>query len=275
MSVRSHLNVSRSHEGRSPVGETRSSRPILKRGSILSTLLLLLLTSCIGTDVGNPVIGVDYLLVASSTDPQGGTLTTTDGLVVTSAWVAVERIRLRHAADCEAPTQTEILGPFAVDLLAPGKPAALEALRVPGSDYCRFEFRWDAFDLAIDPNAPDELIDASMVIAGRRADGTPFVLRSKRSDELRLDAVAGAFPIDDQTHALFVTFDLDALLTGVALESAVVNLDGVIRIEVGSNDSLLDAFEANLVATTRLFDDDDASGELDPIERVASEALAQ
>lgn len=112
-------------------------------------------------------------------------------------------------------------------------------------------------------------------MAGTCGDGIPFVLRSDRSDELRLDAVDGAFPIDATTHALFVAFDGAGLFAGVDLDAAAVGDDGVIRIEDGSNDALLSAFEANLDAATRLFDDDDGDGDLDADERDPDDVLAE
>lgn len=195
------------------------------------------------------------------------------GLSVDNAWVVVERIRLRDATDCDGGTQDEFIGPFAVDMLAPGAAPALSNLEVTATSYCRVEFRWDALREGDIVGAPTELVGASILLEGRRADGTRFVLRSERGDELRMDARDGAFTVDDLTSALFVTFDVQDLFDGVDIDAAELE-NGTIRIEDGSNEDLLVVFDNNLVDAAKLFDDNDGDGELDPEERDDTDILA-
>ncbi|HUH03088.1 MAG TPA: hypothetical protein VML75_13925, partial [Kofleriaceae bacterium] len=157
-----------------------------------------------------------------------------------------------------------------------GPPAGLAGIAVPEQRYCRFEARWDEADGLLPDGVPAQVAGTSIFIAGTRADGTRFEVRTARSDELRLDAIEGAgFPVTDATHALFVAFDGAALFRGVDLDLAVVATDGVIHIESGSNDDLLAVFDDNVQAATKLFDDDDGSGTLDASERDAEDVLAE
>jgi hypothetical protein len=233
--------------------------------SIMSLCALLAAASaaCTGTDVGNPVVDVDFAL-----------LQTQSPLAVDQAWLAVDRIRLRSAAACEGAAEREFEGPFAVDLLAPGPSDQLAGLDMPSGGYCRFEVKWNAFSSGLPPEAPPLLDQSSIAITGTRGDGTPFVLRSARDDELRLDAVAGEFTIDDATTALFVGLDTERLFTGVDVDAAVVDPDGTIYIDGENNPTLLDAFDANLRDAASLFDDDDGDGELGADESEAADALA-
>lgn len=245
--------------------------------SLFSGFLSLLMLSCTGTDVGNPVVDMDFALYDSdeSTAAAKSRLTVAPaGLIVDTAWVTVERIRLRPADDCEGGARDEFLGPFVVDMLAPGPTPALTDLEVSAASYCRVEFRWDALrDEAT--GAPDELLNASILLQGRRADGTRFILRSERGDEMRLDARNGSFTVDDLTSALFVTFDVQDLFDGIDIDGADVGGNNTIRIEDGENDDLLAIFDDNLADAAKLFDDKDGDGELDPEERDSTDVLAE
>lgn len=241
----------------------------------LTLALAVLLPACTGTDVGNGIVDVDFALYDSK-ESAGGTAraqAAPDGLSVDNAWVTVERVRLRDAASCDGETEVEFIGPFAVDMLAPGTPEALSGLEVSFADYCRFELRWDALRQAQD-GVPAELVDASILIEGTREDGTRFILRSERGDELRLDARDGAFSVDEMTSALFVAFDAQGLFDQVDLDGAEVGTGGVIRIENGSNEELLRTFDDNLTDAAKLFDDNDGDKELDPEERDQTDVLA-
>lgn len=238
---------------------------------------VLLPISCTGTDVGNPVVDIDFAVYDS--DPPGSSAqarlaVAPSGLNVDTAWVIVERIRLRAASDCEGGTQDEFVGPFAVDMLAAGAPPALSGLAVSATSFCRIELRWDELGEGVIAGAPAELVGASILLEGRRGDGTRFVVRSKRGEELRLDARATAFTIDDLESALFVTFDVQDLFDSVDIDAAEVGDDNIIRIEEGSNDELLAIFDENLDAAAKLFEDLDGNGELDPDERNDTDVLA-
>lgn len=225
--------------------------------------LTALATACSGTDVGNPTVDVDFAL-----------LQTAPTLTVEQAWLAVERVRLRSDAACSGETEEEYQGPFAVDLLAAGAPRGLADLEIAAGGYCSFEFKWQAFSSGLPADAPDELAEASVFIAGRTAEDVPFVLRSARDDEFRLDAVAGSFSIDEATAALFVALDTTSLFNGVEFAAGAVDANGTLTIDGEQNTALLEAFNINLRAAARLFADQDGNGELDADESKDGDELA-
>jgi len=241
-------------------------------------LAIAFVTSCAGTDVGNGVVDIDFAIYnsgTSSAESQRVSQAAPVGIEITNAWVAVERIRFRDAANCSGSSEAEFAGPFAVDMLSVGIPNSLDRLQVPFIDYCRFEFRWDVVSDAELANIPAELVGASILIEGTRDDGKQFVVRSKRSDELRLNARDDVFSVAETTSALFVAFDVQTLFDGVDLDNATVGSNGRIRIENGNNDDLLSVFDDNLAIAVKLFDDNDGDKQLDPDERDDTDVLAE
>jgi hypothetical protein len=251
--------------------------------------LLALAAGCIGTDVGNPgdddggperpdadepgdtvVVDLDVALYddAASLLPSGAR--------IELAWVNVGRVRLRRAGVCEDEVELDIRGPIPDDMLTPGAPEPLQGIELADDHYCRVDFEWDPLEASPGGDVPPALVEHSFLIEGERGDGTPFVLRSDRGDEIRLDAVDDAvgFPIDAATGALFVALDAEALFAGIDLDAAQVGSDGVIRIDDDENDELIDRFEANLEAAARLFGDLDGNGVLDEDERIPGLELA-
>ncbi len=207
-----------------------------------------------GTDVGNPVT-VDLEFASYGRE--------TAGAVVERAAVTVERIRLRPAANCDGGAEIELEGPFTLDLTRPTPLADLTGLELAGQAWCRFEMTWH----------PDETSDLAILVAGSAAGGDPFEIRSRRNDELRVDALDDAgFTID--AAALFVAFDMAAWLDGIDLASADRDAGGAIVVSDDSNRDLLDRFEANVESAVALFADGDGDGALDDDEHDDTDALA-
>ncbi|MBP9206601.1 MAG: hypothetical protein KBG28_21685 [Kofleriaceae bacterium] len=223
-----------------------------------------------GTDVGNPVdLGVTGYRTTSAAAPRA------NGLVeIDAAWVVLSRLDFQPEGTCGLEeSDVEVPVQVAVDLLAPVVPAPLQGLPIGGMRFCRMRLRWDAPDAA-PAGAPPDVAGAAIHLAGSRADGTRFVIRSERGDRLELRARAGTFAIDEGARRLFLGVDLMAWLSGVDLDAAVVGGDGVIRVEPGSNDGLLDVVEDNIDDGAKLYLDGDDDGSLDDGEREDADALA-
>ena len=246
---------------------------MMKR-SCLVVIAALTSTGCSGTDVGNPSVDVRAALVAVDFPEEGASEPGSARARIQQAWISVDRIRMRPASNCEGDAELELEGPFALDLFAEDQPEQLAGLAFAATDYCRFEFRWAPEDDPIG-GAPEELSGASLFLAGEKQDGTAFVVRSTRNDELRLRAVDNAFTVDQSTTHLFLTFTGTELFSNVSFAEAEVDEDGVVRIEPGSNEELLDAFEASLEETVRLFEDTDSDGRLSDSEANPEDALAE
>ena len=208
-----------------------------------------------GTDVGNP-IEVDLRFAAY--DLVG------DEAAVDAASIAVERIRLRPATDCEGGAEVEIEGPFSLDLLDPTGIGEVAGVALGVQAWGRIELVWHR----------DEASDTAIRVAGQ-AGGDPFEIRSRRNDELRIEAVDDAgFTVDEATAALFVAFDMATWLDGVDLAGAERGPGGAIEVTDDSNRDLLERFEHNVESATALFPDADGDGSLGDDERDDSDALA-
>jgi hypothetical protein len=208
-----------------------------------------------GTDVGNP-IEVDLRFAAYHLAGEEA--------AVDLASIAVERIRLRPAADCQGGAEVEIEGPFALDLLDPSGIGELAGVGLGARAWCRIELVWHR----------DEATDTAIRVAGR-AGRDPFEIRSRRNDDLRIEALDDAgFTVDEATSALFVAFDMATWLDGVDLAGAERGPGGAIEVTDDSNRDLLERFEDNVESATALFADSDGDGSLGDDERDDSDALA-
>jgi len=202
-----------------------------------------------GTDVGNPI---EVELAFTAYDLVAGEV------VVDQASIAVERIRLRPADDCEGGAEIELAGPFTLDLL---DPEGLAGLPLDAEAWCRIEMTWHR----------DEATNTAIRVAGNAA-GDRFEIRSRRNDELRIEALdAGGFTVDQA--ALFVAFDMAIWLDGVDLAGAERAQDGSIAVSEESNRDLLERFEGNVESASRLFADGDGDGALGDDEHDDSDAL--
>lgn len=208
-----------------------------------------------GTDVGNP-IEVDLRFAAYHLAGEAA--------AVDAANIAVERIRLRPAADCEGGAELEIDGPFSLDLLDPAGIGELAGVAFGAEAWCRIEIVWQR----------DEATDTAIRVAGRTG-GDPFEIRSRRNDELRIEAIDDTgFTVDEATAVLFVAFDMATWLDGVDLAGAERGPGGAIEVTDDSNRDLLERFEENVESATALFADADGDGSLGDDERDDSDALA-
>lgn len=251
-----------------------SNSRILRFPSSCATCSALLLIACTGTDVGNGAVDVDFAIFDSKEEAgSAARAVAPDGVTLGEAWVAVDRLRLRQGDDCSGGTEHRFDGPFVVDMRASGPSGALSALDIPPGAYCRFEMGWSGLEDA-QLEAPVELLGASFLLTGTRMDGTAFVLRSERNDDMRLDARNLSFSIEKKGDGLFVAFDLQILLDGVDLDGVEPGPDGAIRIERGANEALLEIFDSNLHAAAKLFRDQDGDGELGSMEHNDTDALA-
>lgn len=213
------------------------------------------------TETGNPEL--DVQLRASATSSTARVAVSAPALTVDAAWVVIDDVRLVEGELCDAAGEVEhtAVGPFETDLLA-ASPAAI-TIPAQATDYCRLRVRLDKAD-GVDA-APAGLDDHSVYLAGSRADGARFEIRSRSGFEVDLRSRGEPFPLAEGADQLLLAFDLGAWLAPVDLEGATPE-DGVIRVDEDHERDLLDAFEAGVEAAMELYsdggdgrlDDDDA-----------------
>ncbi len=213
---------------------------------------LSVLLACAPTETGNPARAT-MALVAHSSDLERVALADGSGLVVDEAWVGLGDVRFVLAAECDAPGETEVQleGPFVAALLDP----TVRAFEAATDQYCRVRVPMRRAEVG----GPPELVDHSLLVRGRLADGTLLELRSRVERELDVRADGPPFRLDS-TRRFLLSFDVARWLGELDLASALPDPDGVIRISEDSNRELWDLFEERLRVSLELYDDRDGDG---------------
>lgn len=252
----------------------------MRRAIITVAAVLIGNTACMGTEVGNyDPVSLDLTTYSSSPDGVAvGPTPSTAPVKVREVWVSIERVRFRAATTCDDPNpRTDIEGPIVAELvsgLSMGLPGAID---LAAGRYCRLETTFRRSDTA-GGGIPAELDGHSILVRGQRADGVPFVIASRRTDEARLRARdTQGFPIDMSTGRLFLAVDVAGWLAGIDLEASEIIDEGsgpIIRIDDASNADLLAAFEGNVASVMDLFRDDNSDGVLGVDERADGRSLA-
>ncbi|NUP13068.1 MAG: hypothetical protein HOW73_44070 [Polyangiaceae bacterium] len=231
-----------------------------------------------GTDVGNgATVSFDVGGYKPSSAPVVNTVSKKGQARVDAFWVSVGSFQLQPGGSCQAPKKGGSFvfdGPVVGDLLQDTPSSAPdERVGVESGEYCRLRMTLEpAAADELPAGAPSEMADASVFIRGVRADGTPFVVRSTRSVNLRLKAPEDhPFSLADH-EALMIGFDADAAVAALDLDS--LDADVEIRIDEDTNVSRLSALENRMKTSSRLFRDEDANGVLSIEETTEAKELA-
>lgn len=155
-----------------------------------------------------------------------------------------------EACDSGGTTQTDIAGPWTVDLV--GAPDALP-VTLPDVGYCRLRLRLDRDD-----------DDRSVRMRGERADGVPFRIESRDNPDLEIRTDGGPFRLSPAGVGLVLAFDLALWLEDVGLDALEPDGDGEIVIDDEENRDALDAFEDALERSLALYEDLDGDHAVDP-----------
>ncbi|MCC7542462.1 MAG: hypothetical protein IT379_39960 [Deltaproteobacteria bacterium] len=241
---------------------------------LVASSLVLLGSSCTGTEGGNPAVPAHLALSAYSTDAtrvslgEGGS-----HAAVTDAWAVVRDLKLERADRCDEGTAEKVVfdGAFAARLTT--DPAVREFDADP-QPYCRLTMKIDDTTDVDLRDAPAELSLHSVLVRGTRStDGAPFLLRSRQKLDIELRSRGDAFVVDPDAPSLLLGFDLVTWLGMLDLESADLEPDGSLLIDADHNRDLLDVFDDQLVLALRLFHDRD--GDRSVSDEEASTPLAE
>lgn len=216
-----------------------------------------------------------YELAAASPEA----ITLQSGATVSDFWIAVGSFRLQGGAQCGANDEGKLVfgGPIIANLAqADAAPGKTEPLTIPAGPQCRLRVDLEPVGPGLLPTgAPANLEGAVLYVRGERADGVPFIVRSSKVVDLRLEARGGAgFELDgdvEAPQALVVAFDMEDAITELELDELEPE---PIMIDEKSNVSRLAAFENALHRSVSLFEDDNADGVLVNDESSPGQALA-
>lgn len=174
------------------------------------------------------------------------------------AYLSVRDLRFRPANACDqAGRATVIPGPILAELVGRQVTGLDGALSLPRTRYCRLEVKLLRADGS---TGVASLEDHTVLLAGRRDDGVPFIIRSSRRDAMQLVArQPNGFVLPAGRARLFLAVDLGRSMEGIDLSSLVPGRGrkGIIRIDEGSHRNLLRRFESNLRANVMLCVDED------------------
>jgi hypothetical protein len=207
--------------------------------------------------------------VAYSSDATVASIEGTGAARIDEIWIGMQDARVRPAAACKAAaTRSVIAGNFTVELVQ--RRGATDASRLDVARYCTFDVQLRRSRGKVG-GAPSELRGASIVVRGRRADGTSFVVRSQNERPLVLRATGlEGFAATAPSTSWIVGVDAARWFTGVDLGTAEHTgdtRDRVLRIDEKNNPELLAAFNANVATGFALFDDVNSDRSLDAEEQ--------
>lgn len=215
---------------------------------------------CAVTETGNPgftmaAIGSDSLLIGPADNAD----------TIEEAWVALGSLDLAPfvpGEGCQLDGALPILDePRAINLFG----GAVDQ-NVPPGAYCHLSMLRDSVAAeSLPPGAPPELASANMVIRGRRADGTPYVVINdvSRTTNLPIWGTIESFDVRTEDHFI-ISWDFGIILAmPVNLDDLVPGPDGVIRISSTENAALLDAINGFEEESVGLLRDLDRDGVLD------------
>ena len=237
-------------------------------GSLVActALSMIFWMSCVGTEVGNPQTiesEIDFDAYEHQ-DPRA--LTLESGISIDRAWLHIESIEFRDAADCDGQEVSQIQGPFAVDLLSGRELPEKPVLTHRGQGFCKTLLRLrTAADETLADGAPESLRDASLVVEGTYEDGTPFTIAAELNETYVITARdERGFAFDETTNPL-VGLALNTLVESTLRDEKIEPLeDGSVVIDKMNNQSSLSGLRRDLRASLRLFDDRGDDAEVDP-----------
>lgn len=229
----------------------------------LRSLLLCAVAStviaCLGTEVGNPQdsdtaeVFLDFQGVERT--PRAA-LTLENGVEFTEIWIVFEKVEFKSGDDCDQAAASNFDSINVVEFVSGQQFPGYDFSSLPAGEYCEVEVRIESFEhVDLPPGVPEELNELAILIRGRRADGTPFVVSSESSEGLVLD---GRFELNPGREALFLAFALNEWFSPEQLAAA--SGEEVILIDDGHNTAILDDFLLRLESTALLIRDENQDG---------------
>ena len=203
---------------------------------------------------------------------QSQSITTSGGVRVDAIWMAVNDVRFVPATNCEeSETEIDVEGPFVADLVGSGILGGAPQFPVSGEVFCELRVGFRELEVA-PPGAPSELVGRSIRVEGERADGVAFVVSSKLSERVELEASDEAgFTLPAGNNPLFIAFEIGSWMDALALDA--LGTDPIV-VDDTENTDRLSSFEDAVKDSIRLLRDGDEDGELDPDEAEAGDELA-
>ncbi len=204
------------------------------------------------TETGNPELDGKMQLAAHTSDADAVALGTEGSaeVVVDSATVGLERLRLFQGQGCQTPAGSnfDVSVPDTLSLVGPPDTRGFSAQE---GNFCRLHIKFSV--------AP-ELDDGTLEVSGTLDDHTSFRLHSKHVQQLELRSDT-AFSFSAENSSFVLGFDAARWFEGIAWDQAEIT-DGIV-IDADNNADLLSDIEAQFDKSLDLFADTNGNGLLD------------
>ena len=227
-----------------------------------------------GTDVGNGFTSLE----ARGYDALGGAprgLDLDGGVRVDELWVSLDRLRFRPSTDCSGlDERVDLEGPFVAELIEGGFADGPVTLELAPGPFCGFRTEFRKLTEADAPaSAPPELVGASVFARGTTADGLPFAVTSRQTQNVQLGARDGSFELG-ANESLVLAVDVGRWLSALRLDQPPTGKpEGPIVIDDQQNADELREFEQSAASSAKLYRDADGDHALGAEERAAGSEL--
>ena len=235
--------------------------------SMVAMLATFLVAGCVGTDVGNPQDEPEQkaeveLRFAGYQETERGALELAGGAQVDSAWIGLGQFRFRRATRCEEDGALDVAEPIAVDLLADQPSYDPPMFTKPAGDYCQLDLGFAHIGAQTLPsNAPEALVDNSMVVEGQRSDGVRFKVHSRLDKQFYLQRALSNFTLEEGQQTLIVGFALNRWINTRKLNA--IEGEDPILIDEDHHPDLLAEFQDAVQGSADLYEDANRNGRLD------------
>lgn len=217
--------------------------------------------SCVGTDVGNPPSVPDdaqlsLALVATSSDATVAGPVRVGDVWIDSAGIGLGDLKLANGSGKLGTSLLE--APVAFNPLT-GQTSSDTSITLSPGPYRSMVLTLRPLDPA-PIGFPGELADSSVVIEGRRPDGSPFILIAALTEPIWLSA-ATTFQVRGGSHTLFIRFAVERWFVGEQLSELTDSSERI--IDSSNSPDLVEHFSEALAASATLVQDSDDDGALD------------
>ena len=229
-------------------------------GRVLGLALVLAATAC--GPAGGEQVSANHIgrlsLSTNTSQPSVAVMAPTQAaIMVEHVWISWDALRFYG---CSGYNEAEVAPKVATDFTL----GENLDYTLPQDEFCALT---SAFVPAVHPipaTAPSAFFGRSLVIEGRRADGTEFLLASEDTPVVRLQS-GGEFPIGDTPVDFVVSFDVGRAFAGIDLSQATVDT-GLALLDNTNNSALLARFEQQVLNAFTLHVDQDSNRRADPHE---------
>ncbi len=226
-------------------------------------LSLLVLSGCLGTEIGNPQEGEVVLRVTSPDDDMSrvGALRMA-GLEIDS--VAMSLVDVRFKGEFEEAGDPNANG--VAELVRGGERAVFDiGLDVPGGEYREVHMKASGFSGAAGESPQMEGL--SLRMAGRRADGVPFVLEDDRTLNIKVTGDVEPLRVGaGGPDVLFLVVDVASWFEEGELDVLEPGEDGWVRIGRGQNLQVGNRVRQRVRSSMRFGQDRDDDGRPSAVE---------